>query len=83
MGCLEAVARDITDDERLTLGEILKKRPELVPPPLDIALSKVWGYASNEARHVQEGKDPNRKEAELIVGLSAAVAGFLTTAKDS
>jgi hypothetical protein len=41
MGCLEAVARDITDDEKLTLGEILKKRPELVPAPLDTALSKV------------------------------------------
>lgn len=83
MGCLEAVARDITGDEKLTLGEILKKRPELVPAPLDTALSKVWGYASNEARHVQEGKDPDRKEAELVVGLSAAVAGYLTTAANS
>jgi hypothetical protein len=41
MGCLEAVTRDITGDEKLTLGEILKKRPELVPAPLDTALSKV------------------------------------------
>jgi len=41
MGCLEAVARDITGDEKSTLGLILKKRPEPVPAPLDTALPKV------------------------------------------
>ena len=79
MGCLEAVARDVTGDEKATFGEILKRYPEAVPAPLDVALSKVWGYASNEARHVQEGKKPKRSEAELIVGLAASLAGFLTT----
>jgi hypothetical protein len=55
MGSLECVARDVTDDPKATLGQILKKRPGLVPRPLDDALSKMWGYASEEARHVREG----------------------------
>jgi AbiJ N-terminal domain 4 len=79
MGRLEAVARDVIGDQKATLGQILKRYPLLVPAPLDAALSQIWGYASNEARHVQEGKEPKRSEAELIVGLAAALAGYLTT----
>ena len=78
MGCLEAVARDVSGDQKATLGQILKRYPQLVPSPLDTALSQIWGYASNEARHVQEGKEPNRSEAELIVGLTGALAAYLT-----
>lgn len=78
MGALECVARDVTGDAKATLGEILKRHPELLPKPLDAALSQVWGFASNEARHVQEGRDPTREEAELIVGLAAVVSTYLT-----
>jgi hypothetical protein len=78
MGSLECVARDITGDSKATFGEILKHYPGLLPKPVDDALAKIWGYASNEARHVAEGREPDREEAELIVGLSAAVATYLT-----
>jgi hypothetical protein len=78
MGCLECVARDIIGDEKATLGEILKKQKGLVPPPLDAALEKAWGYASNEARHVVEGREPKREEAELLVGLASTVATYLS-----
>lgn len=78
MGALEAVARDLSGDTKATLGETLKRSPGLVPKPLDSALSLVWGYASNEARHVEEGREPSREEAELIVGLAAVVATYLT-----
>ena len=78
MGALECVARDVTGDAKGTLGEILKRHPDLLPKPLDAALSQVWGFASNEARHVQEGRDPTREEAELIVGLAAVVSTYLT-----
>jgi AbiJ-like protein len=78
MGALECVARDLAGDHKATLGEILKRRPDLLPKPLDSALSQIWGYSSNAARHVTEGRDPNRQEAELVVGLSAAVAAYLT-----
>jgi hypothetical protein len=49
----------------------------LLPKPLVEALSKVWGYASNEARHVLEGREISREEAELLVGLSAIVSTYL------
>ena len=78
MGALEAVARDLTGDHRTTLGQIVNRNPQLLPRPLDTALSQVWGYASNEARHVQEGREPRREEAELIVGLAAALTTYLT-----
>ncbi|HZQ55286.1 MAG TPA: hypothetical protein VFB14_24015 [Bryobacteraceae bacterium] len=78
MGSLECVARDVSGDAKATLGEILKRYPGLLPKPLDEALSKIWGFASNEARHVQEGRETSREEAELLVGLSAAVSTYLT-----
>jgi AbiJ N-terminal domain 4 len=78
MGALEAVARDLVGDEKATLGDILKRHSTLLPPPLDRALSQVWGYASNEARHVVEGRTPTREEAELVVGLAATVATYFT-----
>lgn len=78
MGALEAVARDVTGDSKATLGEVLKRNPGLLPKPLDAALEKVWGFASNEARHVEEGREPSREEAELIVGLAAVLATYLT-----
>ena len=78
MGSLECVARDLTGDSKATLGEALKRYPGLLPKPLDTALSQIWGYASNEARHVQEGRETNRQEAELLVGLAAALSTYLT-----
>ena len=77
MGALECVVRDLTGDPKATLGDILKRHPGLLPKPLDTALSQVWGYASNEARHVLEGRDISREEAELLVSLSAAVSTYL------
>ena len=78
MGALEAVARDLAGDPKLTLGEVLKRHPGLLPRPLDNALAQIWGYASNEARHVEEGRQPSREEAEFLVGLAAVMATYLT-----
>jgi len=50
----------------------------LLPKPLDTALSQVWGYASTEARHISEGREINRVEAELLVGLAASVGTYLS-----
>jgi hypothetical protein len=77
MGSLEAVARDLSGTPKATLGEILK-RHDIVPKPLDTALSQMWGYASNEARHVEEGREPTREEAELVVGIAAAMVTYLS-----
>jgi hypothetical protein len=78
MGALECVARDVTGDRKGTLGEILKRHPGLIPKPLDAAIDKAWGYASERARHVREGETPTPEEAELVVGIAASVATYLS-----
>ena len=78
MGALECIARDATGNSKATLGEILKRHPDLVPKPVNEALAKLWGYASNEARHVEEGREPVREDAEMVVGVAATIATYLT-----
>jgi hypothetical protein len=78
MAALECVARDATGDPKATLGDILKRYPDLIPKPLDTAVEKAWGYASEMGRHIREGREPERKEVELIVGLAATVATYLS-----
>ena len=77
LAAVECVARVATDDPKATLGEILKRHPNLVPRPLDEGLAKVWGYGSEMARHVREGRAPSYEEAELTVMSSAAIAIYL------
>ena len=76
MGSLECLARAITGDPRATLGEILKKHPDLLPRPLHEALTKVGGSALIEAHHFNQDQKPKREEAELLVGLAATVATY-------
>ncbi len=80
MAALECVARTASGDSD-TLGAILKRHPGLVPKPLDTAVEKAWGYASERARHIKEGSEPARDEAELIVGIAATVATYLARKK--
>lgn len=77
MGALESTARMAAGEPRATLGEVLKRHPDLLPKPLDEALGKAWGYASEAARHIREGHSPSRAEAELIVGMAAAACTYL------
>jgi hypothetical protein len=77
MGSAECMAREATGEQRLTLGEILSRYPDLLPRPLDEAISKIWGYASNTARHIREGDVVARDEAELVVGVAAAEVTYL------
>jgi hypothetical protein len=74
---LECVAREASGDTRATLGQILSRFPNMLPAPLPEAMTKVWGYASETARHVREGANPSQGEAELVVGLTAAIVNFL------
>jgi hypothetical protein len=77
MAALECVARDICGEPKATLGEIIKKYPSIIPRPLDDVVAKAWGYASEMARHLREGRVPSREEAELIVGLAATCAIYI------
>jgi hypothetical protein len=77
MAALECTAREATGDIRATLGEVLKRYPDLLPKPIDEAASRLWGYASEMARHLREGRAPARPEAELLVGAAAALCTYL------
>lgn len=78
IGALECVARDVTNDPRSTLGEILRRNPGLLPRPLDAAVSQIWGYSSEYARHIREGQIPEREDAELVVGMAATIATYVS-----
>jgi len=80
MNALECVARTSSGDTD-TLGAILKRNPGLIPKPLDTAVEKAWGYASEKGRHITEGNEPTRDEVELIVGIAATVATYLARKK--
>jgi hypothetical protein len=77
MAALECVARDVTGDPKLTLGDWLKKNPKAFPAPLTSAVEKLWGYTSEYGRHVREGRPTTFEEAELVVGISGALAVYL------
>ena len=77
MAALECVARDITGNPNATLGKIINDNPDLIPKPLDQAVEKAWGYASETGRHLREGESPKYAEAELIVSMSSAVSSYL------
>lgn len=79
MAALECVARDICKQPSRTLGDLLQKEAQKlgVPKPLNEAVEKAWGYASEMGRHVREGRTPERAEAELIVGICATVSTYL------
>lgn len=77
MASLECVAREITGERTLTLGKIMERNKTMIPRPLDIAIEKAWGYASEHGRHLQEGRNPEFEDAELIVGICASVGNYL------
>lgn len=77
MASLECVAREVTGDHKANLGDIMKRHGRIIPEPLDQAVIKAWGYASEHGRHIREGREPGINEAELIVGLCASLSSYL------
>jgi len=75
MAALEATARDVTGRPNDTLGQLVGKLD--LPKPLGPAVEKLWGFASQRARHVAEGKTVDTVEAELLVSVAGAVSSFL------
>lgn len=78
MAALECVFREVSRDPKPTLGELLKRHPGLIPPPLDQCVEKAWGFASEQGRHLREGKEPAFEEAALVVGICGLVISYLT-----
>lgn len=79
MAALECTARDFCGNQKATLGKLLQLYPQMLPKPLDTVVDKAWGYASEMARHLKEGQNHNREEAELIVGLAATISTYLAS----
>lgn len=77
MAALECVAREACGDNKANLGDIMKRYRDIVPCPLDEAISKAWGYASENARHIREGREPAFEEAELVVGMVSVLSTYL------
>ncbi len=75
---VECVMRSVCGENNATLGELIKRRKGIIPPPLDKAVEKLWGYASEYGRHRAEGKNPGAEEVELAVHVAAAVVTYLS-----
>ncbi len=80
IAAVECVGRTVTGDAQATLGQLVGKRgKELgIPAPLDEAVAKLWGYASQRGRHLREEREPTFDEAELVVTVSAALCTYLS-----
>lgn len=78
MAALECVARqyDATTD---TLGPIISRLN--FPKPMDEAIRKLWGFTSEQGRHLLEGRDPQFEEGELVVTVASAVSVYLLREK--
>ena len=75
MGALEATAREVTGQSKPTLGKLVPRLD--LPEPLDQAVTKLWGYASERARHIREHQVVDHAEAELVVSLAGSLCAFL------
>lgn len=75
MAALEATAREVTGQPNPTLGKLISMLG--LPVPLDQAVHKLWGYASEYGRHIREQQDVDHAEAELIVTLAGSLCAFL------
>jgi hypothetical protein len=77
MAGLECAAKQVAKEPKLELGKIVKKHTNLFPPPLGDVVTQLYGYASNNGRHLTEGGEPDFAEAELVVGIAATAATYL------
>lgn len=76
MAALECLAKDISGDSNKTLGALIEQLQ--LPSPVDEAVKKMWGFASNQGRHIAEGRRPNFSEAMLTVHFCSALISYLS-----
>lgn len=77
VAALECLCREITGNKKATLGKLINDNPNIVPKPLDKVVSEIFGFASENGRHLREGCAPSYEEAELVVHLSASLCTYL------
>lgn len=77
MTALECVGREITGKPKATLGELVHSLE--LPPAIKEAVPKLWGFASENGRHLREGRLPTAGEVELVVSVACALSTYLAT----
>ena len=77
LAAIECLLRDIFGEEKATLGEIVNKYKSKITSPLDILITKLWGYSSNHGRHMGEGAMPSFAEAQFVLYTTCAIIIFL------
>lgn len=55
VAALECLCREITDEKSLTLGKLINTHSQIIPKPLDKVVSGLFGFASEQGRHLREG----------------------------
>lgn len=83
VAALECLCREISGDKKSTLGALISKNPDILPKPLDKVVQEVFGFASEQGRHLREGGAPDFNEAEFVVHLSASLCVYLTNLKSA
>ena len=78
VAALECLCREITGDKQATLGKLIHNNSDIVPKPLNNVIKEIFGFASEQGRHLREGSIPNYEEAELVVYLSASLCTYIT-----
>ena len=61
-----------------TLGDIIQRNRSSFTPPLDQAIDKLWGFASNHGRHIQNGGGATFEEAEFVLNICASLVVYLS-----
>jgi len=77
IAALECTARDVTGKPKATLGQLSSELG--LTEALGSAVSKLYGFASDRARHIREGESVSTEEAELVVSVACALCIFLAS----
>ena len=74
---LEAIARSISGKQKDTFGKIVNSNSLDLPPPMDQIASKLWGFVSENGRHIREDRSINFAMAKSSVICICVVCEFL------
>lgn len=78
MAAMECFCRQKFGGTTSTLGDIIQNNRSSFTPPLDKALEKLWGFASNHGRHVQNGGAATEEEAEFVLNMCSSLILYLS-----
>lgn len=78
MAAMECFCRQKFGGTTSTLGDIIQNNRSSFTPPLDKALEKLWGFASNHGRHVLNGGAATEEEAEFVLNMCSSIIVYLS-----